>query len=36
MDTCECCGRLLRGRELPFSWEDGDNTYVCNLSILRH
>ena len=28
MDTCECCGRSLRGGELTLPWEDGDNAYA--------
>ena len=28
MDTCECCGRSLRGGGLTLPWEDGDNAYV--------
>lgn len=28
MDTCECCGRSLRGGKLTLPWEDGDNAYA--------
>ena len=28
MQTCECCGKSLRGGELTLPWEDGDNAYA--------